>query len=81
MSTTICETREVRVNDEQEQRRLQLLKTIMCGQTAWSREARAALALAEERGVALDHDALVYSDVHDLQAMQWHLQATHQVER
>lgn len=56
--------------DQKEQRRLRLLKEVMCGHSAWSREARALLALAQERGVTLEDDTLVYSDVRDLQAMQ-----------
>jgi hypothetical protein len=52
--------------------RLRLLNEIMAGGGAWSREARALLALAQERGVALDDETLIYSDVRDLQAMQSH---------
>ncbi|HLJ82197.1 MAG TPA: hypothetical protein VKT52_11970 [Ktedonobacterales bacterium] len=71
MGITMCET-----DVESRQERLRLLKAIMDGGGAWSREARAVLALAQERGVTLDDDTLVYSDVRDLQAMQWRLQAT-----
>ena len=71
MSVTMCEPR---VESRQEQERLRLLKAIMIGQDAWSREARVLLTLAQRRGIALDDSALVYSDVRDLQAMQWRLQ-------
>ena len=72
MGITMCETD---VASRQMQIRLRLLKAIMDGGGAWSREARAVLALAQERGVTLDDDTLVYSDVRDLQTMQWRLQA------
>ena len=72
-STMVSMTGETGAQTEQEQRRLHLLKEMMCGHSAWSREARALLALAQERGVALDDDTLVYSDVRDLQAMQTRL--------
>lgn len=78
-TTMLNTTSEICRETEQEQRRLRLLKTIMDGGGAWSREARearAVLALAQERGVTLDDDTLVYSDVRDLQAMQRRLQAT-----
>lgn len=73
MMTSMTST--ARAETDQEQRRLRLLKEVMCGHSAWSREARALLALAQERGVALDDETLVYSDVRDLQTMQSRLGA------
>lgn len=69
--------REPSLEVEARQERLRLLKAIMDGSGAWSREARSLLALAQERGVTLDDNTLVYSDVRDLQAMEWRLQAAH----
>ena len=37
---------------------------------AWSREARAILALAAQAGVRLDEETLLWSDVHDLQMLR-----------
>jgi hypothetical protein len=68
MRAVVCET-----NVEAQPLRLRLLKEIMAGGGAWSREARALLTLAQERGIALDDETLIYSDVRDLQAMQSHL--------
>ncbi|HLZ25513.1 MAG TPA: hypothetical protein VKQ30_25600 [Ktedonobacterales bacterium] len=66
---------EPRVKSRQEEQfRIQLLKAINTGRDAWSREARALLALAQERGIALDDNALIYSDVRDLQTIQTRLQ-------
>ena len=65
----VCET-----SIESQPARLRLLKEIMSGGGAWSREARTLLALAQARGVALDDETLIYSDVRDLQAMQSNLQ-------
>jgi hypothetical protein len=67
--------REARVETQQEQRRLRLLKEIMCSHNAWGREARVLLAVAQEHGVRFDDDMLMTSDVRDLQAMQVQLQA------
>lgn len=61
--------------EERAAARSQLLKDIMTGASAWSREARALLALAEQRGIALDEEALLYSDVRDLQGWQARLRA------
>lgn len=46
------------------------LDAALCGGGAWAREARLVVALAARRGVGLDEQALIYSDVHDLQALR-----------
>jgi hypothetical protein len=42
---------------------------------AWSREARAILALAAQAGVRLDEETLLWSDVHDLQMLRLFLRS------
>jgi hypothetical protein len=42
---------------------------------AWSREARAILALAAQAGVRLDEETLMWSDVHDLQMLRLFLRS------
>lgn len=42
---------------------------VLAGETAWAREAREALQLARERGLDLDEEQLIVSDVRDLQAL------------
>lgn len=69
MSTTIYEMR-VETREGRVEMRARLLKAIMTGAGAWSREARALLTLAEQRGVTLDEETLMYSDVRDLQGWQ-----------
>jgi hypothetical protein len=44
-------------------------------ESAWTREVRAVLHLAEERGLCLDEDRLLLSDVRDLQALGGELRA------
>lgn len=46
------------------------LEAALCGGGAWAREARLVVALAARRGVKVDEQALLYSDVHDLQALR-----------
>jgi hypothetical protein len=46
-----------------------LLDAIAMG-GAWSREARAILALAAQAGVRLDEETLLWSDIHDLQMLR-----------
>ncbi|HET9110275.1 MAG TPA: hypothetical protein VFN78_05575 [Ktedonobacterales bacterium] len=43
------------------------------GGGAWIREASRTLALAAQAQVHLDEEALIYSDVRDLMALQWQL--------
>lgn len=43
------------------------------GGGAWIREASRTLALAAQAQVHLDEEALIYSDVRDLMALQWKL--------
>lgn len=69
MSTTTCEAR-VETREGRLETRARLLKAIMTEAGAWSREARALLALAEQRGITLNEETLVYSDVRDLQGWQ-----------
>lgn len=52
------------------QTRAWLLNVIMTGAGAWTREARALLALAEQRAITLDEQALIHADVQDLQRWQ-----------
>jgi hypothetical protein len=42
---------------------------------AWSREARAILALAAQVGVRLDEETLMWSDIHDLQMLRLFLRS------
>jgi hypothetical protein len=44
---------------------------------AWGREARAVLAAASRRGVALAEASLIYYDVRDLQALRHRLESDH----
>ena len=44
-------------------------------ESAWTREARAVLRLADERGLCLDEERLLLSDVRDLQALRAELEA------
>ncbi len=46
------------------------LDAALCGGGAWAREARLVVALAARRGVKVDEQALIYSDVHDLQSLR-----------
>lgn len=46
------------------------LDATLCGGGAWAREARLVVALAARRGVKVDEQALIYSDVHDLQSLR-----------
>jgi hypothetical protein len=46
------------------------LNELLAQPGSWSREARIAQGLAVERGVRLDADRLVYSDVRDLVSLQ-----------
>lgn len=46
------------------------LDAALCGGGAWAREARLVVALAARRGVKGDEQTLIYSDVHDLQALR-----------
>lgn len=55
---------------ERAKTRAWLLNVIMTGAVAWTREARVLLALAEQRGITLDEQTLMYADVHDLQRWQ-----------
>ena len=48
-------------------------QTICAANEAWSREACRQRAVAARQGVRLDEQALIFSDVHDLQALQWRL--------
>jgi hypothetical protein len=48
---------------------------VITGGGAWRREARVVLALAAQQGLVLDEQALIFSDVRDLQALALHLQA------
>ncbi len=45
------------------------MSAILVSDTRWAREAREALRLAGERGLRLDEDQLIVSDVRDLQAL------------
>lgn len=69
MKTTTFET-QVETRAELTETRARLLKVIMTGRGAWSREARELLALAEQRGVVLGEETLMRSDVRDLQRWQ-----------
>jgi acetyl-CoA carboxylase beta subunit len=53
------------------------LQAALCGASggAWMREASLTLALAAQAHVALDEQALIYSDVRDLMALQARLRA------
>jgi hypothetical protein len=53
-----------------------LRERALAGESAWSREARIALALAAEAGVAMDDETLFACDVRDLQTLQHSLQHT-----
>lgn len=48
-------------------------QTLCAGSDAWSREARRVHELAARRGVRLDEQTLIFSDVRDLQALEWRL--------
>jgi hypothetical protein len=50
---------------------------------SWSREARTVLSMASERGICLDDERLIYSDVHDLVTLERELRqiATADVRR
>ena len=47
-----------------------ILLAAIGGASAWSREARRLISLAERLQLALDEDLLTLSDVHDLQALE-----------
>jgi hypothetical protein len=46
----------------------------MGGESAWSREARAVLILADRLGTSLDEEELALYDVRTLQALRFTLQ-------
>jgi hypothetical protein len=46
---------------------------VCAGSDAWSRAACRLRALAAQRGVCFDEQVLIFSDVHDLQTLEWQL--------
>ena len=49
------------------------LVELLAAEDAWTREARIVLDLAARLGVTLDEEALLLSDVHDLQMLEQRL--------
>lgn len=52
-------------------------RTAVAGEGAWRREARAVIAAAARRGIALSEAALAYCDVNDLQTLCHCLESGH----
>ena len=56
--------------DEQSSTEPTQLSDLLATPGSWSREARSTVTLAHERGLCLDDERLIYSDVRDLITLQ-----------